>query len=103
MKEVMLKMYETLDGAYFTSPSEAKEHEANLILAGVRPTEAEVTRSVAKLYALYLMKRSGATFQGKKCWHFGKCEIEKLLDLIYGFRRDGTLVSVHDLINEMRE
>lgn len=104
MKKVMKEMYEALDGTLFTSPSAAKQHEANLALAGVRPTEAQVTRKVAKLYALYLMSEdSGAPFPGKECWHFGKCEIELLLDLIYGRRRDGTPVDVNAMIGEIKE
>ena len=101
MKEVMTKMYEALDGTLFTSPSAAKQHEANLILAGARPTEAQVTRKVAKLYALHLMKKSGGPFLGKESWHFGKCEIEQLLDLIYGHRRDGRPVDVNAMIGEI--
>ena len=103
MKEVMTKMYEALDGTLFTSPSAAKQHEANLILAGVRPTEAQVTRKVAKLYALYLMsKDSGAPFPGKECWHFGRCEVELLLDLIYGHRGDDEPVDVNAMIGEIK-
>ena len=103
MKEVMTKMYEALDGTLFTSPSAAKQHEANLILAGVRPTEAQVTRKVAKLYALYLMSEaSGAPFAEKECWHFGRCEIEQLLDFIYGHQRDGTPVDVNAMIGEIK-
>lgn len=103
MKEVMTKMYEALDGTLFTSPSAAKQHEANLVLAGVRPIEAQVTRNVARMYVLYLMGAGGRAIEGKTRDHFGRCEVEKLLDLIYGYRRDGAPVSVIDLINEMRE
>ena len=103
MKKVMAEMYQTLDGMLFDSPSVARQYEIDLFNAGIRVVEAQVTRKVAKLYALYLMsKESGAPFPGKECWHFGKCEVEQLLDLIYGHRGDGAPVDVKDLLGEIR-
>ena len=102
MKKVMAEMYQTLDGMLFDSPSVARQYEIDLFNAGIRVVEAQVTRKVAKLYALYLMKESGAPFSGKECWHFGKCEVEQLLDLIYGHRGDGAPVDVKDLLGEIR-
>ena len=62
-----------------------------------------MTRKVAKLYALYLMsEESGAPSAGKGYWHFGRCEIEQLLDLIYGRRRDGRPVDVKAMIEEIK-
>ena len=69
---------------------------------GVRVVEAQVTRKVAKLYAMYLMNESGAPFPGKACCHFGRCEIEQLLDLIYGHRSDGGPVDVNAMIGEIK-
>ena len=58
---------------------------------------------MTKLYALYLMsERPGAQVLKKGCWHFGKCEIEQLLDLIYGHRRDGRPVDVNAMIGEVK-
>ena len=101
MKEKMMKMYEALVGTLFDSPSAASQYEVDTLAAGVRPIEAQVTRNVAKLYALYLMEKSGESFLGKEHWHFGKCEIEQLLDLIYGHRRDGSPVDVNAMIGEI--
>ena len=61
-----------------------------------------MTRKVAKLYALYLMNESGAPFLGKECWHFGRCEVELLLDLIYGHRSDGGPVDVNAMIGKIK-
>ena len=102
MKKVMAEMYQALDGELFASPNEARQYEIEVLKAGVRVVEAQVTRKVAKLYALYLMKESGAPFPGKECWHFGKCEVEQLLDLIYGHRRDGGPVDVNAVIGEIK-
>ncbi len=102
MKKVMAEMYQTLDGMLFDSPAAARQHEIDVFNAGVRVVEARVTRKVAKLYALYLMEELGAPFPGKECWHFGKCEVELLLDLIYGHRRDGTPVDVNAVIGEIK-
>jgi hypothetical protein len=103
MKKVMAEMYQTLDGMLFDSPSVARQYEIDLFNAGIRVVEAQVTRKVAKLYALYLMsKESGAPFPGKECWHFGRCEVELLLDLVYGHRGDGAPVDVKDLLGEIR-
>ncbi len=101
MKKVMKEMYEALDGTLFTSPSAARQHEADLILAGVRPTEARVTRKVAKLYALYLMEAGGRAIEGKTRDHFGRCKVELLLDLIYGHRSDGGPVDVNAMIGKI--
>jgi len=102
MKEVMTKMYEALDGTLFTSSSAAKQHEANMIVTGVKVVEAQVTRRVAKLYALYLMENGGRAIKGKTRDHFGKCEIEQLLDLIYGHRSDGGPVDVNAMIWQVK-
>lgn len=103
MKKVMAEMYQTLDGELFASPNEARQYEIEVLKAGVRVVEARVTRKVAKLYALYLMSEaSGAPFAEKECWHFGRCEIEQLLDFIYGHRRDGRPVDVKAMIEEIK-
>ena len=103
MKKVMAEMYQALDGELFASPNEARKHEIKVFNAGGRVVEAQVTRKAAKLYALYLMSEdSGAPFPGKECWHFGRCEVEQLLDLIYGHRRDGTPVDVNAVIGEIK-
>ena len=102
MKKVMAEMYQTLDGMLFDSPSVARQYEIDLFSAGVRVVEAQVTRKVAKLYALYLMNESGAPFLGKECWHFGRCEVELLLDLIYGYRSDGGPVDINAMIGEIK-
>ena len=103
MKKVMAEMYQTLDGMMFNSPDAARQYEIDTLRAGVRVVEARVTRKVAKLYALYLMSEaSGAPFLGKECWHFGKCEIEQLLDFIYGHRGDGSPVDVSAMIEEIK-
>ena len=103
MKKVMAEMYQAIDGELFVSPNEARQYEIEVFNAGVRVVEAQVTRKVAKLYALYLMSEaSGAPFLGKECWHFGKCEVEQLLDLIYGHRSDGGPVDVKAMIGEIK-
>ena len=103
MKKVMAEMYQAIDGELFVSPNEARQYEIEVFNAGVRVVEAQVTRKVAKLYALYLMSEaSGAQFLKKGCWHFGRCEIEQLLDLIYGHQRDGTPVDVNAMIEEVK-
>ena len=103
MKKVMAEMYQAIDGELFVSPNEARQYEIEVFNAGVRVVEARVTRKVAKLYALYLMSEgAGAQFLKKGCWHFGKCEIEQLLDLIYGHRRDGGPVDVNAVIGEIK-
>ena len=102
MKKVMAEMYQAIDGELFVSPNEARQYEIEVLKAGVRVVEAQVTRKVAKLYALYLMSASGAPFLGKECWHFGKCEVELLLDLIYGHRGDGSPVDVSAMIEEIK-
>lgn len=102
MKKVMAERYQALDGKLFDSPAAARQYEIDLFNAGVRVVEAQVTRKVAKLYALYLMNECGDPFEGKQHWHFGKCEIEKLLDLIYGHQRDGTPADVNAMIGEVK-
>ena len=103
MKKVMAEMYQALDGMLFDSPSVARQYEIDLLNAGVRVVEAQVTRKVARLYALYLMsEESGAPSAGKGRWHFGRCEIEQLLDFIYGHRRDGRPVDVKAMIEEIK-
>jgi len=103
MKKVMAEMYQALDGTLFTLPSAARQHEVDTLTAGVRVVEARVTRKVAKLYALYLMsEESGAPFPGKECWHFGRCEVELLLDLIYGHRSDGRPVDVNAMVGDIK-
>lgn len=101
MKKIVAEMYQTLDGKLFDSPDEAKQHEIEVVNAGVRVSEARATRKVAKLYALYLMNECGDQFEGKQHWHFGKCEVEQLLDLIYGHRSDGGPVDVNAMIKEI--
>lgn len=102
MKKVMAEMYQALDGELFESPAEARQHEIDVLSAGVRVVEAQVTRKVAKLYALYLMEAGGRTIEGKTHDHFGRCEIEQLLDLIYGHRGDGGPVDVGAMIGEIK-
>lgn len=103
MKKVMAEMYQAIDGELFASPNEARQYEIEVFSAGVRVVEARVTRKVAKLYALYLMSEEpGAQFLKKGCWHFGRCEIEQLLDFIYGHRRDGRPVDVKAMIEEIK-
>lgn len=103
MKKVMAEMYQALDGELFASPNEARLYEIGVFKDGVRVVEARVTRKVAKLYALHLMsEESGAPSAGKECWHFGRCEIEQLLDFIYGHRRDGRPVDVKAMIEEIK-
>ncbi len=93
MKKVMAEMYQALDGELFASPNEARLYEIGVFKDGVRVVEARVTRKVAKLYALYLMEAGGRN---------GRCEIEQLLDLIYGHRRDGRPVDVKAMIEEIK-
>ena len=102
MKKVMAEMYQTLDGELFVSPNEARQYEIEVLKAGVRVVEAQVTRKVAKLYALYLMEAGGRAIEGKSHDHFGKCEVEQLLDLIYGHRGDGGPVDVSAMIEEIK-
>ena len=102
MKKVMAEMYQTLDGMLFDSPAVARQYEIDTLRAGVRVVEAQITRKVAKLYALYLMEAGGRAIEGKAHNHFGKCEVELLLDLIYGHRRDGTPVDVNAVIGEIK-
>lgn len=102
MKKVMAEMYQTLDGMLFDSPGVARQYEIDLLNAGIRVVEAQVTRKVARLYALYLMNEAGAPFSGKECWHFGMCEVEQLLDLIYGHRSDGGPVDVNAMVGEIK-
>ena len=102
MKKVMAEMYQTLDGELFASPNEARQYEIEVFNAGGRVVEAQVTRKAAKLYALYLMEAGGRAIEGKAHNHFGKCEVELLLDLIYGHRRDGTPVDVNAVIGEIK-
>lgn len=102
MKKVMVERYQALDGEMFDSPAAARQHEIDVFNAGVRVVEARVTRKVAKLYALYLMNECGDPFKEKQCWHFGKCEVEQLLDFIYGHQRDGTPVDVNAVIGEIK-
>ena len=103
MKKVVAEMYQTLDGMLFDSPAVARQYEIDVFNAGVRVVEAQITRKVAKLYALYLLsEESGAQFLKKGCWHFGRCEIEQLLDLIYGHRSDGGPVDVNAMIGEIK-
>ena len=102
MKKVMVEMYEALDGTRFASPSAARQRDVDMISAGTRPTGAMVTRAVARTYALWLMGEGGGTVQGKEAWHFGRCEVEMLLDLIYGHRRDGTPINVPALLGEIK-
>ena len=102
MKEKIVKMYEALDGALFDSPSAARQHDVDTLTAGVRVVDAQVTRATARVYALWLMDEGGGVIQGKGAWHFGKCEIEQLLDLIYGHRRDGRPVDVNEMIGDIK-
>ena len=102
MKKVMAEMYQTLDGMLFDSPAAARQYEIAVFNAGVRVVEAQVTRKVAKLYALHLMEAGGRVIEGKAHDHFGRCEVELLLDLIYGHRRDGGPVDVNAVIGEIK-
>ena len=102
MKKVMAERYQALDGEMFDSPAEARQHEIDVLHSGVMAVEAQVTRKVAKLYALYLMEAGGRAIEGKEHDHFGKCEVELLLDLIYGHQRDGTPVDVDAMIGEIK-
>ena len=102
MKKVMAEMYQTLDGMLFDSPSAARQHEVDTLAAGVRVVEAQVTRNTARVYALWLMDEGGGTIEGKDKGHFGRCEVERLLDMIYGHRRDGAPVDVKGLLGEIR-
>lgn len=102
MKKVMAEMYQAIDGELFASPNEARLYEIGVFKDGVRVVEARVTRKVAKLYALYLMEAGGRTIEGKAHDHFGRCEIEQLLDFIYGHRRDGRPVDVKAMIEEIK-
>lgn len=95
-------MYQALDGMLFDSPGVARQHEIDVFNAGIRVVEAQVTRKVAKLYALYLMNEAGSLFSGKECWHFGKCEVELLLDLVYGHRSDGRPVDVNAMVGDIK-
>lgn len=102
MKKVMTEMYQALDGELFASPNEARLYEIGVFKDGVRVVEARVTRKVAKLYALYLMEAGGRAIEGKAHDHFGRCEVEQLLDLIYGHRSDGGPVDVNAMIGEIK-
>ena len=102
MKKVMAEMYQALDGMLFDSPSVARQYEIDLLNAGVRVVEAQVTRKVAKLYALYLMEAGGRAIEGKTHDHFGRCEVEQLLDLIYGHRSDGRPVDVNAMVGDIK-
>lgn len=102
MKKVMVERYQALDGETFDSPAAARQHEIDVFNKGVRVVEARVTRKVAKLYALYLMEAGGRAIEGKSHDHFGRCEVEQLLDLIYGHQRDGTPVDVNAMIGEIK-
>ena len=102
MKKVMVERYQALDCEMFDSPAAARQHEIDVFNAGVRVVEARVTRKVAKLYALYLMEAGGRAIEGKAHDHFGRCEVEQLLDLIYGHRSDGGPVDVNAMIGEIK-
>ena len=102
MKKVMTEMYQALDGMLFDSPSVARQYEIDLLNAGVRVVEAQITRKVAKLYALYLMEAGGRAIEGKTHDHFGRCEVEQLLDLIYGHRSDGRPVDVNAMVGDIK-
>lgn len=102
MKKVMAERYQALDGKLFDSPAAARQHEIDVFNSGVMVVEARVTRKVAKLYALYLMEAGGRTIEGKAHDHFGRCEIEQLLDFIYGHRRDGRPVDVKAMVEEIK-
>ena len=40
--------------------------------------------------------------QGTSKRSYGLCEVEELLDLIYGYTRDEKVVSTEDMIKELR-
>lgn len=102
MKKVKVEMYQALDGELFESPAAARQHEIDVLSAGVMVVGAQVTRKVAKLYTLYLMEAGGRAIEGKTHDHFGRCEVEQLLDLIYGHRSDGGPVDVNAMIGEIK-
>lgn len=105
MKKVTVEKYEAVDGKLFDSALEADEYEANLVRYGVCITQAMVSREVAKLYSIHQMERNvvkNVAKQGTSKRAYGLCEVEELLDLIYGYTRDQKVVSVEDMIKELR-
>lgn len=105
MKKVMIEKYEAVDGELFNSALEAEEYEANLLRYGVCITQAVVSRDLAKLYAIHQMTRNTVKNVEKSgtCKRaYGLCEVEELLDLIYGYNRDQKVVKVEYMIEELK-
>ena len=104
MKKVMVEKYEAVDGKLFDSALEADEYEANLRY-GVCVTQAVVSREVAKLYAIHQMTRNvikNVEKLGTAKRAYGLCEVEELLDLIYGYTRDNKVVKAEDMLKELQ-
>jgi len=105
MKKVTVEKYEAVDGKLFDSALEAEEYETNLVRYGVCITQAVVSREVAKLYSIHQMSREHPVNGDKRRTSkraYGLCEVEELLDLIYGYTRDQKVVKVEDLIKELK-
>ena len=106
MKKVTVEKYEAVDGRLFDSSLEAKEYEDNSIAYGVGRTDAAVSRELAKMYAIHQMSRDFPTNWDKRAASkrgYGLCEVEELLDFIYGYTRGGgTPVKVEDMVKEIK-
>ena len=105
MKKVIVEKYEEVDGKLFDSALEADEYEANLLRYGVCITQAVVSREVAKLYAIHQMTRNvikNVEKLGTAKRAYGLCEVEELLDLIYGYTRNQKVVKVEYMIEELK-
>ena len=101
MKAVMVKKYETYDGLQFDSADEANRHEADVLCRTDGPHEARVSRATARAFALYMMAVGPTGSHEKSKQHFGKCEIEDLLDFIYGYKRDGGPADIQHLLRRV--
>ena len=105
MKKVLVVKYKAVDGKLFDSALEADEYEANLLRYGVCITQAVVSREVAKLYAIHQMTRNvikNVEKLGTAKRAYGLCEVEELLDLIYGYTRNQKVVKVEYMIEELK-
>lgn len=72
---------------------------------GVRITQAAVSRELAKVYAIHQMTRNfsnNVKKQGTAKRAYGLCEVEELLDLIYGCTRDQKVVKAEDMLKELQ-
>jgi hypothetical protein len=56
-------------------------------------TGVKLTRKEAKEFA-YRQVTGYTDFPGKNCWHYGKCDIQELLDQIYGVDSKGEEVEI---------